>query len=441
MLLSRTRYALALLASLAVVSGCGDDETSFVVSVENISSTYDFLDSGANSIPVGAEEAGPVTPGNAYEVIVAGPPGSRLSFASMFVMSNDYFYAPDPAGIALFDDDGVAVSGDITDMVYLWDAGTEINQEPGNGADQAPNQAAPDTGAADPNNKVRLASDAFGNLPEVRDVIRVRLTALSGNRFRLRIENVSTPTTLQFMGGDSAVYLAPVAWVVHTREGALFSVGEVAPVGLEAHAEDGDPTALVASLNASTGLTSPIAPGVFAVHGEDDSPFFSSGLVDRGEGLESLAEDGDPTVLQETLRTRTQVRDSGVFNTAEGAAGPGPAASGERYEFRIRARAGDRLSLATMLVQSNDLFFSFGPRGIALFDENDDPINGDVSDQLALWDVGTEQNEFPGAGPNQAPRQAGPDTGPSESLVITQPDDEFEYPPVRNFLRVTLTPR
>lgn len=49
----------------------------------------------------------------------------------MFVPSTDLFYAQDENGIAVFDETGMPISGDVTDQVMLWDAGTEENQEPG----------------------------------------------------------------------------------------------------------------------------------------------------------------------------------------------------------------------------------------------------------------------------------------------------------------------
>ena len=38
-------------------------------------------------------------------------------------------------GISVFDNGGDPISGDITDQVFLWDACTEANQEPGLGTD------------------------------------------------------------------------------------------------------------------------------------------------------------------------------------------------------------------------------------------------------------------------------------------------------------------
>jgi hypothetical protein len=120
--------------------------TLFIVTIENISPAFDFASSGAFNTPVGADGPGPLLPGSSYAFTFDAPPGSRLSFATMYVQSNDLFYAPDEAGIALWDASGTQISGDITAQIDLWDAGTEVNQEPGVGADQAPRQAGPDTG-------------------------------------------------------------------------------------------------------------------------------------------------------------------------------------------------------------------------------------------------------------------------------------------------------
>ena len=66
-----------------------------------------------------------------------------------------------PDGIALIDTDGNPISGDITGQIFLWDAGTEISQTPGEGADQAPRQATPNTGEAE-NGTVEMVVDFDG---------------------------------------------------------------------------------------------------------------------------------------------------------------------------------------------------------------------------------------------------------------------------------------
>jgi hypothetical protein len=81
--------------------------------------------------------------------------------------------------------------------------------------------------------------------------------------------------------------------------------------------------------------------------------------------------------------------------------------------------------------------------GIALFDASGKPIAGDITSQILLWDAGTEVNEEPGLGPNQAPLQPAPNTGPAEHGVvrpISEVKDGFDYPSVAEVLRVTITP-
>jgi len=73
----------------------------------------------------------------------------------------------------LFDAQGNPVAGDLTAAVRLFDAGTEIDQQPGAGADQAPRQKSANQGA-DQNGVVAMAADGFA-YPQVADVIRVEI--------------------------------------------------------------------------------------------------------------------------------------------------------------------------------------------------------------------------------------------------------------------------
>ncbi len=121
--------------------------------------------------------APPIAPGGAYEFDVEAEPGQRLSFASMFVPSNDLFFAPGAEGITLWPADGEPAEGDVTDRVGLWDAGTEPNGQPGQDPDQAPAQDSPDQGA-DEGGVVRPLDSVMDgyDYPAVTDAIRVTLT-------------------------------------------------------------------------------------------------------------------------------------------------------------------------------------------------------------------------------------------------------------------------
>src|SRR5215207_988860 len=69
---------------------------------------------GVFNTPVGAMAAGPIRPGDSYEYSFTAMPGMKLFTTMMFGQSNDWFYAPDTNGIALFDAKGNPVSGEVT---------------------------------------------------------------------------------------------------------------------------------------------------------------------------------------------------------------------------------------------------------------------------------------------------------------------------------------
>jgi len=324
----------------------------------------------------------------------------------------------------------------------LWDAGTEVDQEPGLGADQVQRQAGPNTGAADPDNTVRLASDDFQNLPDPSDVLQVTVTPTSETGFVVRIENVSTETTLTTSDGNTqAVPLSPGVWVVHAIESPLYAAGVEDPgFGLEAVAEDGNPSEYAAALATQAGLNVVLSPGVWVVH-KEHAPIFSSGDPDLGEGLEALAEDGAPLDLLTTLSPRSSIPSAGIFNTPVGDDEPGALITSRAYEFFFTASPGDRLSFATMFVLSNDLFYAFRPEGIPLWDENGNPISADVTDLVVLWDAGTEENQEPGLGADQAPRQAAPNTGAADpdNTVRLAEDPSGRLPETASAIRVTIS--
>jgi len=347
--------------------------------------------------------APPIAPGGAFEFEIEARPGQRLSFASMFVPSNDVFFAPDGDGIPLFEDGSPA--GDVSDAVALWDAGTEPNGQPGFGPDQAPAQDAPDQGAEEGAVVRRLDDVADGyTYPDASDAVRVTVTSpgrdLPTQEFQVRVENVAPA---DFYASD-----------------------------------------------ASTGGAIWITPGAFAVH-PGMNPIFVPGR-EASAGLELLAEAGPPGEITAELQANPRVDTAGAYTPEDTVADPNdplgevpgapPIAPGGAFEFEIEARPGQRLSFASMFVPSNDVFFAPDERGVGLF-ESGSPVAGDVSDAVALWDAGTEPNGQPGFGPDQAPAQDTPDQGAEESAVVRRlddVDDGYTYPEADEALSLTLTP-
>lgn len=209
--------------------------------------------------------------------------------------------------------------------------------------------------------------------------------------FTIRVENVSTPQTLKLSNGQTApAPTAPLLWTI-TDAG---------------------------------------------------NPLFTAGKADRRQGLEQLAEDGNPGVLADYISLNVKsVVTSGVVTMPAGEKAAGPILPGKAYEFTVSAAPGQRLTLAMMFGQSNDLFYAPGAKAIALFDAKGMPIKGDITSQLYLWDAGTEVNEEPGLGANQAPRQSGPNTGAAEKGVVRLAKDQFKYPATAQVIRVTVTPK
>jgi hypothetical protein len=200
--------------------------------------------------------------------------------------------------------------------------------------------------------------------------------------------------------------------------------------------------------NVSTGMTlqlsngetapAPHSPGVWAIT-PLFNPLFEVGRYESGDGLEQQAEDGNPSMLAASLADNDYVISYGVFNTPVGDDNPGPATPGKAFEFTFMASPGDHLSLTTMFGQSNDLFYAPGEVGIPLFRDHK-PMHGDITRYFKLWDAGTEVNQEPGLGSDQAPRQSAPNTGESEHKRVLPVHDEYTYPATDEVIKVTILP-
>jgi hypothetical protein len=228
----------------------------------------------------------------------------------------------------------------------------------------------------------------FGMQATVVEAVRTRGKA-KPTKFKVRIENIASPEGQTASDGTKWPFaVSPGAWILDSRSNPLFRPGKKAlPNSIEAQAEDGNPAMLAQSFEQSH--------------------------------------------HNSTLH--------GIFNTPVGATAPGPVTPGGAYEFTFSATPGMKLSFTMMFGQSNDLFYA-PDSAIALFDAMGQPISGDVTSRLILWDAGTEVNQEPGIGPDQAPRQKAPNTGPSESNNIAPVKDGFTYPKTGEVLRVTITP-
>jgi hypothetical protein len=211
--------------------------------------------------------------------------------------------------------------------------------------------------------------------------------AREGTRFIVRIENISSKDFQTASNGEKWPFaLSPGMWVIHKNEVRLYNEGRPAILGLEAQAEDGNP----------------------------------SGIIDYLMGHHNQMQHG-------------------IFNTPVGAGGPAPIGPGGIYEFSFTAAHGMRLSMITMFGQSNDWFYAPDNDGIDLF-ENGKPISGDITARFTLYDAGTEADQEPGIGADQAPRQKAPNTGAAENGKVHKAKKSAFYNRTKELFRVTITP-
>ena len=186
-------------------------------------------------------------------------------------------------------------------------------------------------------------------------------------------------------------------------------------------------TVTLENLSADTALPTALAPLAWAVHA-GDSPLFQP-QQKASTAFAALAEDGDPEPLIDGL--------AGTLNKGHLTA---PLAPGATTQFSFDAKPGSRLSFAGMVAETNDVFLGLSGAQVALFDGRNEPSTGELT--LLLYDAGTEVNQAPGTGDAQAPRQAAPNTGETEDVVIQSLSaraDGFAYPAVGQLFKVTLT--
>ncbi|WPU94759.1 spondin domain-containing protein [Mucilaginibacter sabulilitoris] len=108
--------------------------------------------------------------------------------------------------------------------------------------------------------------------------------------------------------------------------------------------------------------------------------------------------DGDSpqstTLMVENVLKSQPLVESGTF---QGNGTPALIFPGQSTTITFSAAKGEALSFATMYGWSNDLFFAPANPGIKVYDNDGNPIEGDVSAQVKLWDNGTRINQKPGA--------------------------------------------
>jgi len=188
---------------------------------------------GLFTTPVGENHASPAFPGKSFEFEVKARSGEYLNFTSMYGVSNDWFFSS-ATGIKLR-----RGLWDVTNLIQVYDAGTEVDQNLEDAPDIGPNQTAPNTGLADRVNFVRSLS-VVPSL-EAKNFIKVTTQSLGNDTYKVKIavlDNSKTPAS------------PGVFWTTKTGYKPFIINHSQLNNGLEAQSEDGNPATLFESIKA-----------------------------------------------------------------------------------------------------------------------------------------------------------------------------------------------
>jgi hypothetical protein len=155
--------------------------------------------------------------------------------------------------------------------------------------------------------------------------------------------------------------------------------------------------------------------------------------------LAACKKDGHPggaapqvgTLTIENVLQSQPLVESGTF---QGTGSPALILPGQSVTISFSAARGEALSFATMYGWSNDLFFAPANPGIMAYDADGNPIEGDVSGQIRLWDNGTRINQKPGSTVNH------PGTADSKNITEVSGQDAQgnTYLPAAKLVKATL---
>jgi len=409
----------AFVLTAPILTSCDDDDDddkqigNAVITVENVAKEKDFVQSGTFKM-TGSQPV--VLPGQSVSVTFYAGRGQALMFATMYGYSNDVFFAPENPGIKLFDDNGNAVTGNVSSQVKLWDNGTRVNQVPGTEVEHP--------GTAEARNVTMInGTDAQGNTyvaaSELMDVTLAYASATS--QFTLTIRNTSG-------GKVNETPFSPGVWVVSNKDGnnlvngdPFFKSGELSTDALTALAETGNNEPLSKWAEEKTGIMTGLSPMLVVVYSGDTNPIFKMGEKDGGVGLKELAQTGDTKRLKESLELQRHVRKVYVI-------GDSPIKPGEKKETSFTAYEGDNIAIATMFGSSTDWFYA-NSETIA------SKTKGDITNKIKLYDSGTGIDQYPGAGNSQGGFGGTPAT---DDKVISEVGTTYPVPPVNEVIKVTI---
>ena len=402
---NRFRAALSavVLAGLVFTSCSKDDDmkpstgSMRTLTVENIVTPKLFVESGSFK---NMGESPIIQPGQSVSFKFKAGKGQALMFTTMYGKSKDWFFASQQPGIKLFNAQGKAMIGDVSSQVKLWDNGTKNDK----------------TGASESNPIMEVKG------VDASKLLNVMLSYEEPtSEFTLTIKNTSAGT------GNETPF-SPGIWVVSTFDGnkllaekPFFTPGEKSNPEMTDIAQMGKIDKLKMKVEANTGIITGISPVLVIVYQGEKNPIYELGKNDPGMGLKDLAQKGNASKLQESLKKMKGVK--GIY-----IAGTAPVGPGQKVMTQYKAGDGDKLAFVTMFGFSNDWFYA-NEQALSA------KLSGDITNKTALFDSGTGVDQYPGAGNRQALFGGTPQ---AENKPISKVGTTFPVPPVNKVLKITI---
>ena len=402
---NRFRAALSavVLAGLVFTSCSKDDDmkpstgSMRTLTVENIVTPKLFVESGSFK---NMGESPIIQPGQSVSFKFKAGKGQALMFTTMYGKSKDWFFASQQPGIKLFNAQGKAMTGDVSSQVKLWDNGTKNDK----------------TGASESNPIMEVKG------VDASKLLNVMLSYEEPtSEFTLTIKNTSAGT------GNETPF-SPGIWAVSTFDGnkllaekPFFTPGEKSNPEMTDIAQMGKIDKLKMKVEANTGIITGISPVLVVVYQGEKNPIYELGKNDPGMGLKDLAQKGNASKLQESLKKMKGVK--GIY-----IAGTAPVGPGQKVMTQYKAGDGDKLAFVTMFGFSNDWFHA-NEQALSA------KLSGDITNKTALFDSGTGVDQYPGAGNRQALFGGTPQ---AENKPISKVGTTFPVPPVNKVLKITI---
>lgn len=402
---NRFRAALSavVLAGLVFTSCSKDDDmkpstgSMRTLTVENIVTPKLFVESGSFK---NMGESPIIQSGQSVSFKFKAGKGQALMFTTMYGKSKDWFFASQQPGIKLFNAQGKAMTGDVSSQVKLWDNGTKNDK----------------TGASESNPIMEVKG------VDASKLLNVMLSYEEPtSEFTLTIKNTSAGT------GNETPF-SPGIWAVSTFDGnkllaekPFFTPGEKSNPEMTDIAQMGKIDKLKMKVEANTGIITGISPVLVVVYQGEKNPIYELGKNDPGMGLKDLAQKGNASKLQESLKKMKGVK--GIY-----IAGMAPVGPGQKVMTQYKAGDGDKLAFVTMFGFSNDWFYA-NEQALSA------KLSGDITNKTALFDSGTGVDQYPGAGNRQALFGGTPQ---AENKPISKVGTTFPVPPVNKVLKITI---